>query len=37
MAERGDRLPGLTKTHVIRQDGAPPAEQERHPLDLMRE
>ena len=37
VAERGDRLPRLAETHVIREDGAPPAEEERHPLDLMRE
>jgi hypothetical protein len=35
--ERDDRLARLAKAHVVGEDGALPAEEERDALDLMRE
>ena len=37
MPQRDDRLPGFAEAHVVGQDGARAAEQERDAFDLMRE
>ena len=37
VAQRDDRLPRLAEAHVVGEDGAPPAEQERDAFDLVRE
>ena len=37
VAQRDDRLSRLAEAHVVGEDGAPPAEQERDAFDLVRE
>ena len=37
MTQRGKRLSSLSEPHVVRKDGAPAAQQERHAFYLVRE
>ncbi len=37
MTQRGKRLTSLAEPHVVRKDGAPAAQQERHAFYLVRE